>query len=468
MRLLESAIETLTGLQTLSVRGCVSRVNGLAVSVSHLPAPVGASVLIHSDINGQTIKGEVVGFRGDDSSVMLLGSTAGVRPGDAVEVIKAEQTVGIGEAMRGRVVNAMGQPIDGGVAIAATHHRLIEAAVPDAMTRPLIDQPLGTGVRAIDAMLSVGKGQRLGVFSAPGVGKSTLLGMMARQTAADVIVVGLIGERGREVRDFCEQILGADDLNRSVVVAATGDESPLMRIRAAQLATTVAEYFRDQGQDVLLIMDSITRFCQAQRQVGLACGEMPATRGYPPSVFAALPRLLERSGRTERGSITGFYSILVEGDDMDEPISDACRGILDGHILLSRDLAEHGHYPAIDPLGSISRIVNDITDSAQQQAVRLVRSLLADYRKVEDLLVIGAYATGSNPAYDLAIQCKPMIDQLLQQGRTSTHSQTGDVFENTRQQLLTLAAEVRKLQEQIGRHRKQTSNRLSGDNRHSA
>ncbi|NJL32151.1 MAG: FliI/YscN family ATPase, partial [Phycisphaerales bacterium] len=287
----------------------------------------------------------------------------------------------------------------------------------DPLQRPLIKEPLATGVRAIDTLLSVGRGQRLGLFAGPGIGKSTLLAMMARHTAADVSVITLVGERGREVRDFIDNHLGEEGLKRSVVVCATGDEPALMRIRAAMVGSAVAEFFRDQGMDVLLIMDSVTRFCQAQRQVGLAAGEPPATKGYPPSVFAMLPVLLERSGRTERGSITGFYSVLVEGDDMTEPIADAARGILDGHVVLSRRIANRGHWPAIDVLESISRCADDVTDKPQQLARRDVLRLVGAYREVEDLLNIGAYAAGSNPDFDLAIACKPVIDQLLQQGR---------------------------------------------------
>jgi FliI/YscN family ATPase len=317
------------------------------------------------------------------------------------------------------------------------------------MNRPLIDAPLATGVRAIDAVLSVGRGQRLGVFSAPGVGKSTLLATMARHTSADVSVIALIGERGREVRDFIENGLGDEGLARSVVVCATGDEPALLRIRAASAANTVAEFFRDRGADVLLIMDSVTRFCQAQRQVGLAAGEPPATKGYPPSVFATLPVLLERSGRTGRGSITGFYAVLVEGDDMNEPVADAARGILDGHVVLSRALAAKGHYPAIDVLESISRVADDVTAAEHQAARRDVLKLVNAYRQVEDLLNIGAYAAGSNPEFDAAIACKPAIDQLLQQGRKEVTGRAE--FDRTRKQLLALAGQIQLARKQLVR-----------------
>ncbi len=458
MGVLDAALAMLDETATIAVRGRVTRVNGLAVQVAQLPAPIGAAVRVATDGGRAALRGEVVGFQGDQSTVMLYGSASGVRPGDAVLVTQNRQQVNVGDAMLGRVVDAMGMPMDGGGPIHDVTPRALEPEPIDAMQRPLIETPLATGVRAIDAMLSVGRGQRLGVFAAPGVGKSTLLGMMARRTAADVIVIGLVGERGREVRDFCESVLGPKDRKRSVVVAATGDEPPLMRLRAAMTATAVAEYFRDQGKDVLLIMDSVTRFCQAQRQIGLASGELPATRGYPPSVFAMVPRLLERSGRTAAGSITAFYSILVEGDDMDEPISDACRGVLDGHVLLSRKLASRGHYPAIDILGSISRVAPDVTDGTHQQACRTVQRILADYEKVEDLVNIGAYQNGSNPGFDVAIHCKPMVDQLLQQGRADTQQKVS--FDTTRSQLLTLVQEIARHEERLQKQQKTRVNRV--------
>ena len=314
--------------------------------------------------------------------------------------------------------------------------RSLNPKVWDPMDRPLIDEPLATGVRVVDSMMSLGRGQRIGIFAPPGVGKSTLLGMMARGASADVIVVGLVGERGREVQDFIKKQLGEEGLKRAVVVVATGDESPLLRIRAAQSATTVAEYFRDQGKDVLLIMDSLTRFCQAQRQVGLATGEPPATKGFTPSVFAMLPVLLERSGRTSVGSITGLYAVLVEGDIDEDPISEAARGVLDGHILLSREMAHRNYWPAVDVLGSISRVADDIIDAQHSAASAQVRRLLAAYGDVEDLLNIGAYANGSNEEFDLAITCKPAIDQLMMQGRSEVSNKTD--FAHTSKQLIAL------------------------------
>jgi flagellum-specific ATP synthase len=356
-----------------------------------------------------------------------------------VVVDRFAQLVPVGPSLLGRVLDGLGRPIDGGGPLYGTSQRALNPGPVDPLDRPLIDEPLATGVRAIDALCSVGRGQRLGVFASPGLGKSTLLGMMARHTAADVSVVALVGERGREVRDFLENQLGAG-LSRSVVVCATGDESPLLRIRAAQVAATIAEWFRDQGNDVLLIMDSITRFCQAQRQVGLAAGEPPATKGYPPSVFAMLPKLLERSGRTSRGSITGLYAVLVEGDDLTDPIADAARGVLDGHILLSRDLAHRGHWPAIDVVESISRVCDEVTDGEQQKARRRCLGLLASYRQVEDLVNIGAYAAGANPQSDLAIAVEPVLDQFLQQGRNEVRGRAD--FDITRRQLVALAQRI--------------------------
>ncbi|MEM9253745.1 MAG: FliI/YscN family ATPase, partial [Planctomycetota bacterium] len=341
--MLEAQIGLLEEANTLELRGAVTEVSGLALRVAGLPAAVGTTVRIEptADVIAARggpvagIMGEVVGFTGSRAVVMPFDEMTGVRAGDRVIAEQPAACVGVGDGLIGRVIDAMGRPVDGRGPIDELSPRRLDPTPVGAMQRPPIDAPLGTGVRAIDALLPVGRGQRLGVFSGPGVGKSTLLGTMARQTSADVSVIALVGERGREVREFVERTLGPEGLARSVVVVATGDESPLRRVRCAMSATTIAEHFRDAGLDVLLIMDSVTRYAQARRQAGLAGGEPPATRGYPPSVFAALPRLLERSGRTEHGSITGFYSVLVEGDDLDDPVSDACRGILDGHVVLS-------------------------------------------------------------------------------------------------------------------------------------
>ncbi len=448
---LRPTLALLDHASTLEISGRVVEVRGLAVRVADFPAPIGAAARIvpqRSDV--AAIDAEVVGFDHELTVVMPLGSTAGLRRGDRVVAGQASQLVPVGSPLLGRVLNAMGRPIDGKGALRHTQRSPLVVQPIEPLGRPLIDQPLATGVRAIDALLSVGRGQRLGVFAAPGLGKSTLLGMMARQTAADVSVIALVGERGREVNDFIAHHLGERGLERSVVVAATSDEPALLRLRAASVACAVAEHFRDQGLDVLLIMDSVTRFCQAQRQVGLSAGEPPATRGFPPSVFAMLPTLLERSGRTAKGSITGFYAVLVEGDDMNEPIADAARGVLDGHVVLSQRLAQRGHWPAIDVTASISRVADDVTDSEHQAARRRVLQLLSAYQDVEDLLNIGAYARGSNPEADLAIECKPAIDQLLRQGG---HEPGVGEFARTRGQLLALMTHIQTRQAQVNRPR---------------
>lgn len=435
----------------LQLQGTVLEVRGLAVRVADLPVPIGSMVSIESRMDAGKVQGEVVGFDNAQTIVMPFAAMRGIGRGDRVRAEQFTPTVAVGDALLGRVLDGMGRPIDGGGAIRDTIKRSLHASPIDPLDRPLIDQPLATGVRAIDAMTSVGRGQRVGVFAQPGVGKSTLLAMMARHTSADVSVIALVGERGREVRDFIDNQLGDEGLTRSVVVCATGDEPALMRIRAACVATCVAEYFRDQGRDVLLVMDSVTRFCQAQRQVGLAAGEPPATKGYPPSVFSLLPTLLERSGRTSTGSITGLYAVLVEGDEMTDPIADAARGVLDGHISLSRDLANRGHWPAIDVLDSVSRLATDVTDAEHQAARRQTLQLIDAYRQVQDLLNIGAYTGGANADFDLAIACKPAIDQLLQQGMRE-HS--GD-FDRTRKQLIALMQHIETARRQLARPNQQ-------------
>ncbi len=430
MTCMADQLEILAQTPLVQIQGQVLEVRGLSCRVGGLSVPIGSMVRIEAT---SSLLGEVVGFDRNEVMVMPFGTMAGIRSGDAVILEQLTQTVAVGDALLGRVINALGQPLDEGDALVGVGPRPLNPRPVDALDRPLIDEALATGVRAVDSMISLGRGQRIGIFAPPGVGKSTLLGMMARGTTADVNVVALVGERGREVRDFIENQLGAEGLARSVVVVATGDESPLLRIRAAQTATTVAEYFRDQGKDVLLIMDSLTRFCQAQRQVGLATGEPPATKGYTPSVFSMLPILLERSGRTTRGSITGLYAVLVEGDELEDPISEAARGVLDGHIALNRDLAHRNYWPAIDILTSVSRVANDVIDAQHSADAAQVRRLLAAYRDVEDLLNIGAYAGGSNEDFDLAIACKPAIDQLLMQGRSEMPSVSD--FSKTAKQL---------------------------------
>ena len=368
---------------------------------------------------------------------MLMGFTAGVRRGDPVVGLHASAVAPVGHDYLGRVVDAMGGAIDGKPPVRDIVSRPIQPDPIEPLRRVPIDTPLGTGVRALDTMLTAGRGQRLGIFAGPGIGKSTLLGQIARNTDADVSVIALVGERGREVNDFLQHALGDEGLKRSVVVVATGDESALMRVRAAQYAITVAEFFRDEGADVVLFMDSVTRFCQAQRQIGLAVGEPPATKGYTPSVFALLPTLMERCGRTDSGSITGFFTILVEGDDMSEPISDAVRGILDGHVVLSRDLANRAHWPAIDVLQSVSRLAKAVSQPAHTAAREQLQQLLAAYRDIEDLVNIGAYATGANVTQDLAIEMKPAIDRLLQQD-----DRTHVTIQQSQAQMMELALSI--------------------------
>ena len=460
MSVLTEQLRILDHAAPLELRGVVSEVRGLALRVEHLPAPIGAMVTIREKNSKHArLEGEVVGFDHEQAIVMPLGETTGVKRGDHVIADHYAPTVRVSETLLGRILDGMGRPIDGRGGVSDSVVRALSPKPVDPLDRPLITEPLATGVRAIDSLISIGRGQRIGVFAAPGVGKSTLLGTMAKHTAADVSVIALVGERGREVRDFIDNILGPEGLARSVVVCATSDQPALLRIRAAIVAATIAEYFRDRSLDVMLIMDSVTRFCQAQRQAGLAAGEPPATKGYPPSVFANLPLLLERSGRTSRGSITGVYSVLVEGDDINEPISDACRGILDGHIQLSRDLAQQGHYPAIDVLASVSRVVDEVTGADQQHARKAVLKLIHSYRQVEDLLNIGAYAPGSNPEFDLAIACKPALDRLLQQGRNEVRG-TAD-FTTAKQQLMALIHQVQQTQQEVDKLRRQPTQQTS-------
>ncbi len=393
--------------------GSIENTVGLTAAVADFPAPVGALVEIERQA-GPPIAGEVIGFRDSLTLVYLLAEVAGLRRGNRVRLIKTSRSVRVGEHLLGRVINADGVCIDGKPQPALANRVPLARSAIAAIERPRIDAPLSTGVRAIDGLLTCGQGQRIGIFAGSGVGKSVTLGMMARYTAADVNVIALIGERGREVNDFLFRDLGPA-LAKSVVVVATSDEPALARVHAAHTASAIAEYFREQGSNVLVIMDSLTRFAAAQREIGLAAGEPPTTRGYPPSVFALLPKLLERAGRTARGSITGFYSVLVEGDDPQEPICDCVRGLLDGHVWLSRKLASRGHYPAIDVLESISRLMMDITGPEHRDAARAIRELLAVYREHEDLISIGAYRQGASPAVDRAIAMQPYLNEFLQQ-----------------------------------------------------
>ncbi len=400
----EKYSEMIEQMDPIKYTGTVRRVKGLLIE-SHGPqVVVGESCQIVLPDEKRTVGAEVIGFNDTSVQLMAFDQMEGIEPGCQVIAMGEPLTVPVSDQLKGRVLNAMGKPIDGKGSIGSAVGASTSNTPPNVLFRKTIDDRMVTGVRSIDAMTPVGKGQRIGIFSGSGVGKSTLLGMIARNTAADVNVIALIGERGREVREFIEQDLGEEGLKRSILVVSTSDTSPLARVRGAFVATAIAEYFRDQGQDVMLLFDSITRFARAQREIGLTLGEPPATRGYTPSVFSILPKLLERCGNSEKGTITGFYTILVEGDDMDEPVSDTVRGILDGHIVLSRKLAQAYHYPAIDVLASLSRLGRKVTQQEEQNAAGRIRRLLATYTDSEDLINVGAYAEGSNSEIDEAIE----------------------------------------------------------------
>ncbi|MBM4074322.1 MAG: FliI/YscN family ATPase, partial [Planctomycetes bacterium] len=394
----------------------VSRIAGQTIAVSGFPAPLGAIAQIRTEL-GESVDAEVIGFSGDECLLLPYQELRGIRQGSVCVLKQSVPEARVGDGLLGRIIDGRGRFIDERSPAILPFRAPLQGTAISPMKRRRIDCPLSTGVRAIDGLLSCGRGQRLGIFAGSGVGKSTLLGQMARSTDADVNVVVLIGERGREVRDFIERDLGPEGLSRSVVVVATGDDPAILRLRAAYLGTAIAEHFRDEGRDVLLMMDSVTRFAWAQREIGLAAGEPPATRGYPPSVFALLPRLLERSGRTNRGSITGFYTVLVEGDDTNEPIADAIRGTLDGHVVLSRRLSEMGHFPSIDVLASLSRLMNEVIGEEHRQAATSLRQLLAARRQAEDLISIGAYQTGANSVVDAALRLDEEIQSFLQQDR---------------------------------------------------
>jgi flagellum-specific ATP synthase len=420
--------ERIAGVETVRRSGRVTKSVGIIIESDGPPAEIGE--LCEIDTDGGAISAEVVGFRDERLLLMPLGETRRIAAGSPVVASGRPMMVPVSEAMRGRVFDGLCEPLDGGGSSAATAFLPAEAPPPPAMERRIIREPLPMGVRAIDGLLTCGRGQRIGIFAGSGVGKSTLLGMIARNADADVNVIGLIGERGREVREFVEETLGEEGLARSVVVAATSDQPPLVRMRGAQVATTIAEFFRDRGLDVLLMMDSITRVAWAQREVGLAVGEPPTRNGYTPSVFAELPRLLERSGMSAQGSITALYTVLVDGDDMTEPVADAARSILDGHIVLSRDLAHQGHYPAIDVLESVSRLMDGIVPEDHLHHAREVCQVMAVYAENQDLINLGAYEQGTDPQVDRAIALRPQILQLLQQDTDECSS-----LEETRQRL---------------------------------
>jgi len=411
MLTLEDHIKT---IMPARIVGTVVQTHGLTISAADFPSPVGSIAEIDR-LDGKPLTAEVIGFKDDLTVLYPHSNITGVRRGNRIRLIKTLPWLRVGENLLGRILNAEGKPVDNQPFPVLKDRILFDNAPPAAASRPRINSILSTGVRSIDGMFTCGRGQRLGIFSGSGVGKSVTLGMIARYTDADIIVIGLIGERGRELNDFIERDLGAEGLKKSIVVVATSDEPALMRVRAPLTAMAIAEYFRDQGKNVLVMMDSLTRMAMAQREIGLAAGEPPTTKGYTPSVFAILPKLVERAGRSAKGTITAFLTVLVEGDDHNDPIGDAVRGLLDGHLWLSRKLSTRGHYPAIDPIESISRLMPDICDPEHLKAARTMRRLLGIYLDNEDLISIGAYRTGSNPEIDHAIKMKPLIDQFLQQ-----------------------------------------------------
>lgn len=396
--------------------GKVTQVTGFLLRGFIPGACIGAVCEIYPMAGHHPFLAEVVGFEDRYVLLMPLGEMRGVGLGSKIVLLKSQATVRVGKDLMGRVLNAMGEPIDGKGELAASEESSIYSESVNPLKRPPIHEPLGLGIRSIDGLITIGRGQRVGVMAGSGVGKSVLMGMMARSTHADVNVIALVGERGREVREFIEHTLGEEGLRKSVIVVATSDQSPLLRMRAAFLASSVAEHFCYQGKNVLLMMDSVTRFAMAQREIGLNIGEPPASKGYTPSVFSLLPKLLERAGNYEgHGSITGLYTVLVEGDDMDDPIGDAVRSIVDGHIVLERSLAQKGHYPAVDVLQSTSRVMRNVVSTEHVHMARFIRENLAVYREAEDLINIGAYRAGSSPKIDLAIKLQPMIEEFLRQ-----------------------------------------------------
>jgi len=406
--------EVLPQMNPVLVDGRVSKAAGLIIEATAKSGTVGdvCDIFLRP---GESVRSEIVGFRNNKILLMPLGETVGVAPGSRVRLNPEPLKVPVSNALLGRVINGLGNPIDGKPFIFSKHTRSVYNTPPNPLKRKLITERLETGIRAIDGLITLGKGQRVGIFAGSGVGKSVLLGMMARYTDADVNVIVMVGERGREVRDFIERDLGAEGLKKSVVIVATSDQAATVRIKSALIGTTIAEYFRDQGKNVLLLMDSLTRVSMAQREIGLAIGEPPASKGYTPSVFALMPRLLERAGNSDKGSITGLYTVLVDGDDMDEPIADAARSILDGHIVLSRKIATKGHYPAIDALESISRVKNDVmTDNQKKLSIKILDQM-ATYRESEDLINIGAYSKGTSQKIDDAIDNNDNVNSFLQQ-----------------------------------------------------
>lgn len=424
--LLKQAIEKMRTADLTVSRGRVERVTGLSVESVGPAVRIGEVCHIYPQMGGEPVTAEVVGFRDTKMLLMPYDSLNGVGPGSLVESTGHPFSVPVGMDMVGRVIDGIGMPIDGKGPITVEAHYLIDAEPENPLRRPRIKETMPLGVKAIDGLLTCGKGQRIGIFAGSGVGKSTLMGMIARNAQADVNVIALVGERGRELRDFMEKDLQAEGMARTVLVVATSDRPAMARVKCAMVATAVAEFFRDRGKNVMLMMDSLTRFAMAQREIGLATGEPPVARGYTPSIFAVMPKLLERSGNFEKGSITGIYTVLVEGDDMNEPVADTVRGILDGHIVLTRALAMQNHYPAIDVLASISRLMPDIAAAAHLELAGNMRRLMATYENYADLISIGAYKAGSSEEVDTAIRFHKTIEMFLRQrvGEPFTFEQT--------------------------------------------
>jgi flagellum-specific ATP synthase len=442
--MLDALARRVADVPRLSRFGRVTRVVGLVIEAAGLEVGLGELCRVTSLVDDRSVLAEVVGFHERGVLLMPLGEMEGLHPGSSVQPLGRSFGVDVGPKLLGRILNGLGHPIDSLGRLEVEERRPLLAEPPSPLERKMVDEAMETGVRAIDGTLTLGRGQRIGIFAGSGVGKSTLLGMMARRAKADVNVIALLGERGREVRDFLENSLGAEGLARSVVVVATGDQAALVRARGALVATAIAEYFRDQGKQVLLMVDSITRVAMAWREIGLAVGEPPTTKGYPPSVFASLPRLLERAGNGAQGGITGIYTVLVDGDDFNEPVADAARSILDGHVVLTRRLASAGHFPPIDILESKSRVRNAVIDADHRASADTLQRVEAAYREKEDLILVGAYQKGTDPNVDTAIELRPQIQAFLQQT-----PETSTSFDETKQQLATLAAQA-KPQRRVG------------------
>lgn len=423
----ENAIRVINNTETFEYKGSVSKLLGLTVEVKLPGLKIGDLCYIETN-DGKKKAAEVVAFKGDAAQLLLLYDGAGIGQGSLVQSSGKPITIPVGDFLLGRLINPLGEPIDGKpLETQGANWVRIDGEPPDAFDRPIIENKFSTGIRSIDSLLTFGAGQRMGLFAGSGVGKSTLLGMIARNSEADVNVMALIGERGREVREFVENSLGEEGMKKSVLVCSTGDQPPLIRMKCLQSATAVCEYFRDQGKKVFLMTDTVTRCAIAGREVGLSVGEPPTMKGYPPSIFSWLQRVLERTGTTPKGSITALYTVLMEGDDINDPVVDTVRGIVDGHVFLSRKVAEMNHYPAIDVLGSISRLFTEICDDEHQAAAAKMRKLLAMYRENKDLIDVGMYQPGSNPQLDLAIELMPDINGFLQQRIKDSVSMEGTV-----------------------------------------